>query len=229
MNVLHVCANPRPIGESSSKQLAAAFFTKLAELNPDVNVTNVDLYASPPPYLSMDALRALMRPMMYKDSKPTDKETKASDYSRKQCEMVLEADVLVLTMPLWNASIPAIMKSWIDQIVVPGVTVEFSPEAGFRPLHKIRKVILLVASGAAMKQDDPNDALTPFVTAVFRMMGVEDVAVAWADGQSPIFYTDCAERKQFAVEAAEELAEEVSQMGEDVAPLEEPAETPILP
>ena len=44
MNVLHICANPRPVQESVSKQLATAFFMRLAERNPDINVTNVDLY-----------------------------------------------------------------------------------------------------------------------------------------------------------------------------------------
>ena len=59
MNVLHVCASPRPTEESVSKQLAIAFFTKMAELNPDVDVTNVDLYHNPPPFLSYYAYRAM--------------------------------------------------------------------------------------------------------------------------------------------------------------------------
>ena len=53
MNVLHICANPRPIEESASKQLAAAFFARLVEKNPDVVVNNLDLYQDPPPYLSL--------------------------------------------------------------------------------------------------------------------------------------------------------------------------------
>ena len=36
MNVLHICANPRPVEESASKQLATAFFGKLLEANPDL-------------------------------------------------------------------------------------------------------------------------------------------------------------------------------------------------
>ena len=41
MNILHVCANPKPTEESVSKQLAAAFFTKLIELRPEAELVNV--------------------------------------------------------------------------------------------------------------------------------------------------------------------------------------------
>ena len=43
MNILHVCANPKPTEESISKQLASAFFGKVIEWKPDVGVVNVDL------------------------------------------------------------------------------------------------------------------------------------------------------------------------------------------
>ena len=47
MNILHVCANPKPTEESISKQLASAFFGKVIELKPDVELVNVDLYEIP--------------------------------------------------------------------------------------------------------------------------------------------------------------------------------------
>lgn len=209
MNVLHVCGNPRPISESASKQLAAAFFTKLAEVNPDINVTNVDLYQNPPPYLSNDALKYFWN--LSDSYKPTGSEEKASHYSKNQTQLLTDADVLVLTMPMWLYSMPAIVKAWFDQILVPGPVFSLG-QSGLIPMHHIKKAILLISSADAFKEDDPDDVLTPTLRAILNMAGISDVAVAWADGQDKSKYMDSAERKAMAVEAAQDLAEEVAEM-----------------
>lgn len=211
MNILHVCASPKPIDESASKQLAAAFFTRLAEKNPDVNVTNVDLYNNPPPYLTYEAYRALWRPVFEPGYTPTEAEVKATEYSRAQCELLQEADILVMTMPMWSCGIPAIMKAWIDQIMAPNSTFSYDAQ-GPKRLHALRKAILLVSSGNVLKENDPNDALSVQINAVMSYIGVMDVAFAWADGQDPILHHDGAPRKNLALEAAQELADDLAEM-----------------
>jgi FMN-dependent NADH-azoreductase len=119
-----------------------------------------------------------------------------------------KADVLVLTMPMWNFSVPAIMKAWMDQVLVPGLTFELSKN-GVKPLHKVKQIVLLAASGGVYKYDDPRDALTKQVEAAFGFIGIEDIQVAWADGQNPLFVANGEERKQMAIESAEEIAEDL--------------------
>lgn len=211
MNVLHVCASPKPITESVSKQMAAALVTKLMELNPDVDVTNNDLYNHPPPYLSYEAYRCFWQQMYERGYQPTEEERKAGEYGLSQCDQLKNADVLVLTMPLWNFGMPSIMKAWFDQIIIPSQLFEYTPE-GARPLHKVRKAILLITSGEKLKEGDASDALTPQVEAILNYLGITDIALAWADGQDPILYADCEERKALAMEAVEELAEEIAEM-----------------
>ena len=63
MNVLHVCANPKPTEESVSKQLATTFFSNLVTINPDIDITNLDLYQDPPPFLSYAAIRGFWYPI----------------------------------------------------------------------------------------------------------------------------------------------------------------------
>lgn len=209
MNVLHVIANPRPIEESVSKQLAAAFFAKLLERNPDVSVNNVDLYQDPPPYLSLNAYRRLYTPLTNPNYTPSKAEEDAIAYAKTQADALRQADVLVLTMPMWAGGPPAIMKAWIDQVVQPGLL--YNIENGvIKPLHQLRKIILLVASGDVYKEGDDRDGLTPIVRNTFGLVGVTDIEVAWADGQDPNFHNDGEERKQTAIEMTEELAEEVS-------------------
>ena len=56
------------------------------------------------------------------------------------------------------------------------------------------------------------DGLTPDIRAIFGFIGVDDIQIAWADGQNTIRHFDSAERFEMAAEAAREIAEEVAEM-----------------
>ncbi|MCF7838696.1 MAG: NAD(P)H-dependent oxidoreductase [Candidatus Marinimicrobia bacterium] len=211
MNILHVCANPKPTEESVSKQLAVQFFSALVAKNAEVEIQNLDLYQTPPPFLSYDAFRGAWNPVFVEGYRATEKEVAALNYAEKQGELFNAADVLVVTTPMWNFSLPAILKAWLDQILTPGVTFSLERD-GPRPLHHIRKAVLLVAPGGTYKEDDPRDALTMQFRAAVGFIGISEVDIAWADGQNPLFFADSAQRKQLAVEAAQEIAEEVAEM-----------------
>lgn len=114
-------------------------------------------------------------------------------------------------MPMWNRGVPAIMKAWLDQVISPGQIFTYRPE-GIKPEHALRKTILLISSDEVFKENDPNDALTIQIKAVMEYIGVTDMVMAWADGQNPITHSDCELRKTMAIEAAQELAEEVATM-----------------
>ena len=128
MNVLHICANPKPTEESVCKQLSISFISTLIEKNPDIEVNNVDLYQDPPPFLTYAAYRGIWNPAFDPAYKPTREEQKAVEYADRHAKNFNEADVLVLTMPMWNFSVPAIMKGWIDQIMAPNRTFVFEGE-----------------------------------------------------------------------------------------------------
>lgn len=215
MNVLHICANPKPTEESVSKQLAAAFFGKLIELRSDVELINHDLYEEKPPFYSYDLYRRVWGPVFDESYEPSRAEEMALNYAGKQAEAFNRADVLVLTMPMWNFSMPAIMKAWMDQVLIPGHTFSISPEEGIKPLHKIKSVVLLVSSGGVYREDDPRDALTSQVRNALGFLEIEDIEIAWADGQNPLSSSDGEERKAMAIEAATEIAEEVAELGLD--------------
>jgi FMN-dependent NADH-azoreductase len=209
MNVLHICANPKPVDESVSKQLSMAFISTLIDKIPDVELNNVDLFQDKPPFLDLDGYRGAWIPVFDPTYKPTAKETSALSYAERHAKMFNEADVLVLTMPMWNFSVPAIMKAWLDQVLVPNKTFTLGPD-GVHPLHRLKKVVLLVSSGGVYTEGDPRDALSPLIRSAFEFIQVSDVSVAWADGQTAMFFGDHEERKQTAIEAAAEIAEDLA-------------------
>lgn len=209
MKVLHVCANPKPTDESVSKQLAMAFFIKLTSLNSDVEVDNVDLDAEPPPPYSYDQFRYSWFPATIKGYVPTAEEEASGAYAREQAARFNAADVLVLTMPMWNNSVPGAFKMWLDHVLAPGLVYNRSGEK-LEKLHKIKRAILIVASGDTFQEGDARDALTPVVEHALANVGIDELSLAWADGQDPARHTDSASRKEMATEAVEEHAEEVA-------------------
>jgi FMN-dependent NADH-azoreductase len=211
MNILHVCANPKPTEESASKQLSAAFFVALAQKNPEFEVNNIDLYQDPPPFLSYDAYRGFWYPVLIEGYQPTDEDKKAMEYALRHGEHFNNADVVVLSTPMWNYAIPSILKAWMDQVFSPGITFRLESD-GPHPLHHVRRVILLAASGGTYKEDDPDDALSRQVRAAFSFLGITDIATAWADGQNTAVYHDSQMRKEMAIEMAQEMAEEVAEI-----------------
>lgn len=211
MNVLHVIANPRPAETSSSKKLALEFFTALTEKNPDVVVNNVDLYQNKPPYVSADALNYFWGPVADPAYIPSKAEETAANFSNNNAQALVDADVLVLTLPVWLNSMPSILKAWLDQVIVPGRMFTFGPD-GPVPTHHLRTVVLLVSSDQVYKEGDVLDGLTPAIRAIFGFIGVEDIQIAWADGQDKVRHFDSAERFAMACEAAREIAEDLAEM-----------------
>lgn len=212
MNILHVCANPKPTEEAISKQLASAFFGKLIELKPEVELINVDLYDEKPPFFSYELYKRVWYPVFNSEYAPNKAEEMSTNYADAQIEKFNDADILVLTMPMWNYSVPAIMKAWIDQVLLPGKTFSINKEEGINGLHKIKRVVLLVSSGAAYKEDDDRDALSRQVRHAFEFVGINEIDVVWAEGQNPMFFDNAEESKSFAIEAAIEAAEDIAEM-----------------
>ncbi len=209
MNVLHVIANPRPAETSSSKKLAFEFFAALTEKNPDVIVNNVDLYQNKPPYVSAEALNYFWGPVANPAYIPSKSEETAANFSNNNAQALIDADVLVLTLPVWLNSMPAILKAWLDQVLVPGKMFNFGPD-GLVPSHHLRTVVLLVSSDQVYKEGDLRDGLTPALRAIFAYIGVEDIQIAWADGQDASRHFDSEQRREMAIEAAKEIAEDVA-------------------
>lgn len=208
MNIVHVCADPQPMEEAASKQIAAAFFASVISQKENAKITNLDLTRESPAPYTTEEFRNFWYPVLIDGYVPTKDEEAAAAYALEQADMVRDADVLVLTMPMWNYSMPAMMKSWLDHVLAPGLLFEMT-DNGNLPKHTIKKLVLLVSSHEVFSEADPRDGLSPAIENSFEDIGVTDISVIWADGQNPKKHVDFESRKQIANEAAEEVAEEI--------------------
>ena len=211
MKILHIVANPKPTAESASKQVTDAFFQALAKARCAARVKKVELYRDLPPFYTYEEYRHFWNPVLQMNYRPSAAEKKAARYAVKHGRLFNEADVLVLTTPMWNFTVPGILKTWMDQVLSPGLTFTIGP-AGVVALHKIRKVIVLASSGGAYESEDRRNCLTHQIKAAFGFVLIHDVDVAWADGQNPFFYKDYVQRRDKAVQTAKALAQKLAAM-----------------
>ena len=91
-----------------------------------------------------------------------------------------EADAVVLTVPVYNFSVPSVLKAWIDHICRAGVTFRYT-EQGPQGLLDDRPVYLVMASGG-MPFGSPADFASGYLRQVLKFIGIEDVRLIGAEG-----------------------------------------------
>ena len=88
-------------------------------------------------------------------------------------------DRIVLAVPVYNFSIPAALKAWIDQIARAGETFRYTAD-GPVGLLEGKKAYFVIASGGT-PVDGPWDHATPYLRHVLNFIGISDVEVIAAD------------------------------------------------
>lgn len=116
----------------------------------------------------------------------------------------MESDLLVIATPMWNFGIPSALKAWIDLVVRPGKTFQYS-ENGVTGLAKDKRAILILASGGVFTDGPwrPLDFVEPYLRQILRFVGIVDVQTVRVEGMNiPAL---AATAVQNAVGAVEEL------------------------
>lgn len=161
---------------SASRQISAAIIAALMRALPDLEIIRRDLGAHPIAHLDSKFLH-LVRSGIANGAG-----------SRKEGEPALEeflaADLVVIGAPMYNFTVPSQLKAWIDRILIAGKTFRYT-ESGAVGLAGGRKVILASSRGGLYTPGTPyaaNDFQETYLRAVFRFIGIDDVAIVRAEG-----------------------------------------------
>ena len=126
-------------------------FVELAKGKTEIK--HLDLTETPPDLLLTENLNLIMDWNMGKrDFSESELSILANHH--KLIEEVLDADNIVLAFPVYNFTMPATVKAWIDAIVVSDKTFSFSPEAGFSGLCTDKKALSIMVSGFDYNNSD---------------------------------------------------------------------------
>ncbi len=136
-HILHLDSSARGSG-SHSRTISGELVAALKAASPDVTVTYRDLGHEAVPYVSEAFIYAMYTPAEQRTAEQ-NAEIVLSD------QLVAElaaADVYVLGVPMYNFTVPGVFKSYIDQVVRPGVT--FDP-ATYQGLLLNKKMVVVTA------------------------------------------------------------------------------------
>ncbi len=88
---------------------------------------------------------------------------------------IKQADYLVIGSPIYNFSIPAVLKAWVDQIARARLTFKYT-EKGPIGLMTGKKAILVMASGGVPIGSEL-DFATPYLKQVLNFIGITDITI----------------------------------------------------
>jgi len=187
--LLHIDSSPRAASISSS--LAAAFVDKWKRRNPGGKVFHHNTSLEQFPYLDEAAIDAFFTPA----AELSAAQKLALAFSDRLVDELLAADVVVLGAPMWNLSIPASLKAWIDLIVREGRTFAFTAQ-GVAPLVPPgKRVYVFSARGGAYLAGTPFhdpaatppcdlDQQEPYLRKILGVIGLTRIEFVYAEHQS---------------------------------------------
>jgi FMN-dependent NADH-azoreductase len=154
LNLLHIDSSARPgrsdidAHGSHTRRLSARFAERWRKARPDDRVDYLDVGQHPPAHVDGRWIHAAFTP-------PAEREpwmAEALAESERLVDQLVAADLIVVGLPMYNFSVPAQFKAYIDNIVRVGRTFGFDRTRGAVPYWPMladagKRMVLLGARG----------------------------------------------------------------------------------
>lgn len=198
MTQLLVLNNSLDMTTSASRAMTRAFVNRFIASHPQARAIERDLAANPLPQMPSSLLPYYLG--------QTDAiEPGAAALSETLIGELEAADVIVLGLPMYNFTVPASLKTWLDYVVCVGRTFRYTETGPQGLLPSGKRVVAMVASGGIYSEGPgaAMDFVVPYLKTVFGLIGVTDIDVVRAEGSA---FRNAAEVRDKAVLSATALA-----------------------
>lgn len=179
--LLHIDASPR-VSRSKSRLLGREYVRGWKTAHPSAAVITRDVAAEPPPFVSEAWVEGAFTPA----ESQSEAAKRAISTSDAYIDELLRADQILITTPIYNLSLPAALKAWIDQIV--RVNRTFAVRDGrYVGLTQGKQALVVVTSGGDSRPGTPGGAynfLEPYLRAVLGFIGIGEVTFVYAPNMS---------------------------------------------
>jgi FMN-dependent NADH-azoreductase len=173
MKVLHLDASSRYQG-SVSRALSGRFIEALRGELEATDVRHRDVAAGLP-FVDADWVGANFTPADQRNEQQREKLARSDALVQE----LADADLIVIGTPVYNFSIPASLKAWIDLVARAGLTFRYT-ENGPEGLLKGKKAYVIVATGGTPVGSDI-DFASGYLRHVLGFIGIDDVTVIGAE------------------------------------------------
>ena len=145
--VLYITSNPKSEKDSYSLKVGREFLNAYKIKNPSDNIFEIDTFKEKVPLIDKDVLKGWSR---LAAGSPfgvltTDEQQKIKKIDKSTDQFVL-ADKYIFVTPLWNLTVPSMMKAYIDTMCIAKKTFKYT-ENGTEGLLKGKRAVHIQSSG----------------------------------------------------------------------------------
>ncbi len=168
--VLYIKANAKPEGQSRTFKISDSFIDEYKKINPGDEITTLDLYKENINFLKGEDLGTVFGPK---------NEESRNHPILKYAYQFAEADKYVIAAPMWNLSVPSILKAYIDYISIVGISFKYTAEGAVGLLEN--KKAVYVASRGGSYAETPYEMDGIYLRGILGFFGVKDIQTIAAE------------------------------------------------
>ncbi|WP_299916042.1 NAD(P)H-dependent oxidoreductase [uncultured Roseobacter sp.] len=175
--IIYIEASPRK-ERSHSIALATQFLADIQTANPDVEIDRMDLWAKDLPAFNgalIDAKYALLN-----GEDPSSDQARAWKSVTQVIDRIADADLIVISTPMWNFGVPYVLKHLIDIIAQPGYTYQPRADAPYENwgLLSGKSAVVITARGGTVAPGtgvEDWDFQARYLDYALKFIGIRDV------------------------------------------------------
>ncbi|MCX8131404.1 MAG: NAD(P)H-dependent oxidoreductase [Clostridia bacterium] len=195
--VLYIKANTTSPEKSRTFRISDHFVQEYRRANPNDEVITLDLCKEDIKLPTENEVNSIMIPKT---------EESRNNPVLKYAYQFAESDKYIIAEPMWNLSIPAMLKNYIDYVTVSGITFKYT-EHGAVGLLQGKKAINIITRGGDFSHEPLKSFLMDdkYLRVVFGFMGIRDFVTITAE-RLDVIGEDIEAIIQRAVSEAGEIA-----------------------
>ena len=162
--LLYVKANPKDDSDSNTLTLANVFVQEYQKSNPDCEIITLDLYKEGIEPLDSNTLTKMF----------AGEGNKAYQYAKQFASV----DKYVIAAPMWNLSIPSILKAYIDYVSYVGIAFKYTAAGPIGLLSDKPRKAIHISSRGGMYSEGPAkefDLSDKYIRTILGFFGITQV------------------------------------------------------
>ena len=119
----------------------------------------------------------------------------------RYAHQIAQADLIVMAAPFWDMSFPSLLKIYIENTAVDGITFG-STEEGLKGLCRASRLVFLTTRGGFYSKAPELEQATPYLQAIQKFYGIPAFSCVAADGLDVAGFDGAAALADACAEAA---------------------------
>lgn len=177
--LFHLIAHPSP-DTSRTVRIAREFVKTYREHHPEDTILTLDLFQEGIPLLEAPHITAMFSP---DKGRLGGKEKEAWDEIRRRVDQFKEGDKFVVTSPMWNFSVPPVLRNYIDHVSQAGYTFRYT-EKGPIGLMNHQPLAIINTRGGRYSEPpmDQFELCVRYLRSIFGFLGLRPTVEIVAEG-----------------------------------------------